>query len=333
MLGPKDFVRLPVAYSRGDGSFATQTLADVDPKHVEFLTYASAYGAQIIACDLNGDGLDDMAIVAQDSNAYGGGIPTALSRGDGTFSVTNKYTPTFPRLGAYGGKLVCKDFNGDRKDDLALIGTPEYDFIPIAYSGGDGTYHYIASDRLTNFGSGWCQLRLGEVPVVGDFNGDGLGDFACAGGTAGNRLWDHTGVLFGQGDNSFVSASLADWQSVSVRRDFNGWVRTLHTTLAAIDINGDGRDDLLIIGGVDWNKMPVAFSRGDGRFEVHQNRAFSKVERWAQYARSHVLTGDYNGDTKGERRVRTPSHLARTDAHFVRPCLLTSSCSHALMHR
>jgi hypothetical protein len=34
------------------------------------------------------------------------------------------------------------------------------------------------------------------------------------------------------------------------------------------DFNGDGKADLALTGGAGWTTIPVAFSRGDGNFNV-----------------------------------------------------------------
>jgi hypothetical protein len=197
----------------------------------------------------------------------------AFSNGDGTFTVTNDAIADFavyatqasPGLMNRPVELLAADFNGDGKTDLALTGgwipnaNQAWNTIPVAFSNGDGTF------RVTNTVVASFPLyatQAGVVAVTGDFNGDGLGDIALTGGTG----WNTVPVAFSNGDGSFrvTNLEVANFPVYA----------TQGAQVVAADFNGDGKSDLALTGGgipgecTPWNTLPVAFSNGDGTFDV-----------------------------------------------------------------
>jgi subtilisin family serine protease len=86
---------IPVAFSTGTGTFNV-TNASV----VNFPTWATSPGVEIVARDYNGDGLTDLALTGV---AGWGSIPVAFSVGTGAFNVTNAGVPNFPAWAATPG--------------------------------------------------------------------------------------------------------------------------------------------------------------------------------------------------------------------------------------
>jgi hypothetical protein len=56
------------------------------------------------------------------------------------------------------------------------------------------------------------------------------------------------------------------------------------------DFNGNGRTDIALVGGAGWTTIPVAFSNGDGSFDV-SNIDVGDFASWAQQA--SVLVGKF----------------------------------------
>ena len=94
---------------------------------------------------------------------------------------------------------ISGDFNGDGRDDVALVGGPAWTSIVVAFSNGDGNF------RLTNTAnaafSGFAPAS-GAKAVSGDFNGDGWSDIALVGGP-----WSDIKVADSAGGNgNFVNS-------------------------------------------------------------------------------------------------------------------------------
>jgi hypothetical protein len=80
VTGPSHWGTLPVAFSKGDGSFSTTNSAVGD-----FARWSSTARAHLVG-DFDGDGKSDLAL----TGALGARIPVAFSKGDGSFTITNK---------------------------------------------------------------------------------------------------------------------------------------------------------------------------------------------------------------------------------------------------
>ena len=107
--------------------------------------------------DWNGDGRTKVGIYYQ-------GVWILDTNGDGTFNAGDKYYTTFSY--AAGDKPVVGDWNYDGK---TKIGVYRAGFWVLDFN-GNGTYDGVGAggDKFYGFGG-----NAGEVPLVGDWNGDG----------------------------------------------------------------------------------------------------------------------------------------------------------------
>lgn len=154
---------------------------------------------------------------------------------------------------------VAGDFDGDGRDDIALVGGyrvlggghAPYNAVPIAYSNGVG--YPRSSVKASDL------MYLADVDNVkalgGDFDGDGDGDIAFVGGVG----WSTTPIAFSQRDGTFVVVNSGD--------PTFAWCAQLPGVQAvAADFNGDNKTDLALAGGPGWTTVPIALSNGDGSF-------------------------------------------------------------------
>jgi hypothetical protein len=195
-------------------------------------TPSSATLTVLVAGDLNGDGRADAVGV------FNGTLLVYVSKGDGTFAAGVPYSlggssPVSKTLAILG------DLNGDRKVDVAVItaGDNVPGQIIVFLGNGDGTLQSAKTSAGVYYPS---------VAVEGDFNGDGKLDLAIA----GSVLSGAQAVLLqlGNGDGTFQAPTQAFPGATSF--------------LAAADLNGDGKLDLVVATAV----VEIHFGKGDGTF-------------------------------------------------------------------
>jgi hypothetical protein len=217
------------------GVFPVSTLQTVHPRKVLF-------------SDFNGDGRPDMFISSHgwDTNPFPGEQNRLyLSNPDGTWRDA---TAALPQLSDYSHTSAVGDINGDGRIDL---------FVGNGYSGQNGILPYM----LMNQGGGTFALDRSELPVgagqgmdvasghmfpgatLADLDGDGLPDLIVTADASQsyNTLrqttvyWNHGGT-FSDADKTLLPAT-AFYAGSHIDLDAQ-----------AIDVNGDGRPDLVLTG-------------------------------------------------------------------------------------
>ena len=130
-----------------------------------------------------------------------------------------------------------------------------------------------------------------EVAMVeGDYNGDGYSDIALVRQTSG---WGTVPIAFSNGDGNFTITN----QECGLAR-FAVNPTTVHTG----DYNGDGKTDIALLGekGSGWGSFVIAFSNGDGTFQVTNRQADVFYQRYLSAENVTIIVGDYNGDTRDD---------------------------------
>jgi len=238
----------------GDGTFGAAT---------KFPVAAQSSASYLETGDFNGDGVPDLA-VANYAGSGAGTVSVLLGKGDGTFRAPVNYA-----VGTYPVAIVAADFNGDGKLDLATvdneIGTTSK--VWMLLGSGDGTFQPAVSTATGT---------VGGYPAYVDLNHDGKLDLIVA-----DEYSSAMAVMMGNGDGTFQTANqyVVAAQPVSIAplplRDGNTALLTadnassneftifvsstgvvispqLHplgkapASIAAADLNGDHRPDLVI---------------------------------------------------------------------------------------
>lgn len=200
----------------------------------------------LVAGDMNGDNAMDV-VVSSSSN----GIAVIRGSGTGTFNGWNAY---FTGVGY--GSLATGDFNGDGKIDVVASGASSDAF----FFAGDGMNSLAAGVSLSIPSQG---ARARAI----DLNQDGKLDVVMASpGAAAVKL------LMGRGDGTF-----------QVETASSGNTGT--STVIPVDMNGDGRIDLVMNG--NGNGPGVALRNADG--------SYGPVD-YSHIVAQNIAVADMNGD-------------------------------------
>jgi hypothetical protein len=235
---------------------------------------------EVPACgDFNGDGRDDVVTFLRNTGSGDsqGDVYVALSNGTG-FNSSQKWHTFF----CIGNEIpMVGDFNGDGKDDIVT-------FLRNSGSGDARGDVYVALSAGYSFGPGqkwhdWFCIN-DEIPLVGDFNGDGKDDIVTflrnsgSGDARGNvYVALSTGSGFGPGQKWH------DFFCVNNEIPLVG------------DFNGDGKDDIVAFGRGDSGDVYVALSNGSS--------FVGQGVKWHDYfciGNEIPMVGDFNGDGKSD---------------------------------
>ena len=205
----------------------------------------------IIVGDLNGDTKPDIASANFDGNTV-----SVLLNDNGVLKPFKNFpVATNPRA------LALTDLNGDGKRDLAVTNYGSYT-VSILMGAGNGDF------------SGPAIIPVFANPAhslaVGDINADGRVDIAAG---ANGR----TSILLANGSGGFTrSADIGFGPAMFV---------------AMLDLNGDGKLDVLSVEGPSFGTLTSMLGFGDGTFAP---RKFYTVGE----SPISIATGDFNGDGK-----------------------------------
>ncbi|MEV4315595.1 M64 family metallopeptidase [Actinocrispum sp. NPDC049592] len=180
--------------------------------------------------------------------------------------------------GAHAG-----DFFGTGRSDLLLHhGTS----IQLFRNDGNGfTHSFSGVERVP----GSWQFKPNDQIIVGDFNGDGVDEIAIFNG--GDWVMPYLGLLASDGAGGLRLIARYDG-------DIPGWGGfAAHDKFYKADLDGDGKDDLLVANGDDWSMTYVGLIRGTGTGFAMTNRYDGDIPGWGGLARHDTFfVGDLDGN-------------------------------------
>lgn len=224
----------------GSGTFGTATTLSLP---------ASLNPTDILVADFDNDTVSDLAITLSlgFSNVTPGSVAIRLGNGNGTFAAGQEFA-----VGGTPFSLATADFNLDGNRDLAVANSLVGNVSVLLGNGAGG------------FGAAGTLAVAGDYPrrvLADDFNRDGKPDLAVAvdSSTINNASIN---ILAGDGTGAFGPAT-----AFVVDTTAGAYLKSL----AAGDLNGDGKADLAIGNGQNllgtyWGSVFLLFGDGAGSF-------------------------------------------------------------------
>lgn len=246
---------------------------------------------QVAVSDLDGDGYQDLVVADDAIQSFDGPqywVPNVTVFHGNAQRTLDPAPYKFGMPYAGRNELVIGRFNDDALPDIAISsGQGNFPSVGIAYQNPDGTFAAPVGVWI----GGPMHLDgvgFGDSVTTGDFNGDAKTDLAI-GSYVGEGLptvWIYTDLR----DDDFSSPS---------QRLYIG----AEGSLGALDLNGEGRDDLLVdtSGIPGFPGTPMAVFMQDALRQLHYagnlaQEGSGQNDRWTQ----KIAVGDLDGDARAD---------------------------------
>ncbi len=186
-------------------------------------------------------------------------------------------------------QIVVADFNGDGVDEVVVFNGVDWvmPYLGLLASDGAGGLRLIA--RYDGDIPGWGGFARNDKFYAADLNGDGKHDLVVTNGDDWSMTY--VGLLRSTGWGFYLTNRYDG--------DIPGWGGLArHDEFFVGDINGDGRDDLVIFNGQDWSMAYVGlFMSGRSGGLTMSARYDGDIPGWGGLARNDKLVlGDFDGD-------------------------------------
>ncbi|HVF06473.1 MAG TPA: FG-GAP repeat protein [Frankiaceae bacterium] len=302
------------------------------------------FGAAVAAGDFDGDGYDDLAIGAPSEDGEQGAVHILFGSASGLSAARDQrwhadvygVPRTRDKWQRFGAALATGDTNGDGRADLAIGGPgggPSGEQVPGVVWVLESTPNGL--DATRSFADAYQDPtgQYGSALAMGDFSGDGADDLAI--GAPGQpvrraqrdylragRVWIVDGDV-GRGlvGDVAVTQDTPNAPGIAEANDAFG------SAVAAGDVTGDGRDDLLV--GIPYERVggklgsgAVQVMRGSGAGITGHGQLWHQDVSGVPGTAGHgnfgtaVAVGDFDGDGRADAAVGAPYGSSRDGAPF-----------------
>ncbi len=250
-------------------------------------------GDEFYVCDFTGDGRDDLLVF----NGSNWSIPYfGMLRSTGTsLQMSRRYDKFLPgwEMGRHE-KFHVGDFDGDGREEVASFNTQSWSQVHFMVFSSTGTQLSLR-DRHYGTIPGFWQMRRNDKLHVLDFTGDDHDDFAIFNGLD----WGPVYLGYLQSD---------DGKLVGRRRYDNsqnhlpGWQMQRRDRWHPADVNGDGRDDLVVYNKDNWSTQYLGIIRSSAgtSFSVTGSWQADWVNGWNLGSADLFAVCDFRGSAGWE---------------------------------
>ena len=231
--------------------------------------------------DFNNDDILDIFAKGRDLN-NGWATTIKYLTGDG-YSFTETHAIADPDGSSWERIIVPIDYNCDGNVDIILGGSWGSKLLKNDGAGNFSMVEGFALDYEMSIDGGDSEKWYTGIFAVADFNLDGYPDIIAFNGNPREDQGGPVLYLNNGGDGTFTRK--ADDSGLSSQRG---------GTMAAGDINGDGKPDLVVNGWIDNDCIRAYYGNGDGTFTAAETAMFDDTNRGTE--KGHIILVDIDAD-------------------------------------
>ena len=231
--------------------------------------------------DFNNDDILDIFAKGRDLN-NGWATTIKYLTGDG-YSFTETHAIADPDGSSWERIIVPIDYNCDGNVDIILGGSWGSKLLKNDGAGNFSMVEGFALDYEMSIDGGDSEKWYTGIFAVADFNLDGYPDIIAFNGNPREDQGGPVLYLNNGGDGTFTRK--ADDCGLSSQRG---------GTMAAGDINGDGKPDLVVNGWIDNDCIRAYYGNGDGTFTAAETAMFDDTNRGTE--KGHIILVDIDAD-------------------------------------